>query len=276
MGLAEQPIGRLGEIVSFFQGEVNQTVATARGFLTDRTHGPLVTRGANISRYQLREASQGEDIYIDVDAFLEGKGRDTKAFHHQFERVGLQESSPQNNFRRLISCRIPMGRFCNHKINYTTSAHSKIPLELVLFVLNSSFADWYFRLGSTNAAVSHYQLSNIPCPRLGRREGGIDQTLCSAIEAWIGARDFAAIERECLALASANGCNSTLDYAVVTLVKFIEAEECRRGVIARSDRSHLTPDAEKCQAVLDKLLLALLGIGSDTHEYIRRRLTEML
>jgi hypothetical protein len=159
--LSEQRIARLGDFVLFFQGEVNQTVATSRGFLTGRNHGPLVTRGANISMYQLREASQGEDIYLDVTAFLDGRDEDTKAFHHRFERLGVQESSPQNNFRRIIACRIPRGQFCNHKINYTTSHHSRLPLEIVLFVLNSSFSDWYFRLGSTNAAVSHYQLTNL-------------------------------------------------------------------------------------------------------------------
>ena len=159
--LPSEHMARLRDHVTFFQGEVNQTVVTAKGFLTGPERGHLVTRGANISLYQLRKASQGQDIYINVDAFLGGRGVETKAYHHQFERVGLQESSAQNNFRRIIACRIPKGCFCNHKINYTTEKHTQIPLELVLFVLNSSFADWYFRLGSTNAAVSHYQLLNI-------------------------------------------------------------------------------------------------------------------
>ncbi len=159
--------------MTFFQGEVNQTVATARRHLTSRDSGPLITRGANISMYQLRQASQGEDIHLDVGAFLKGKGEDTKAFHHRFERVGLQESSPQNNFRRIIACRIPSGQFCNHKINYTTSKHSQISLELVLFVLNSSFADWYFRLGSTNAAVSHYQVQEGCGPTVERALEGL-------------------------------------------------------------------------------------------------------
>jgi hypothetical protein len=153
-------ISRFGEYVDFFQGEVNQTVATAEGLLTDKGNGPLVIRGANICLYQLRDASQGEDIYLDVEGFLRGKDRTTKAYHHLLERIGLQESSPQNNFRRLISCRILKEHFCNHTINYTTEEHSKLPLELVLFVLNSAFAEWYFRLGSTNAHVSHYQLKN--------------------------------------------------------------------------------------------------------------------
>jgi hypothetical protein len=55
--LSDAKIARLGNYVELFQGEVNQTVATAGGLLTDHTNGPLITRGANICLYQLREAS---------------------------------------------------------------------------------------------------------------------------------------------------------------------------------------------------------------------------
>jgi hypothetical protein len=57
--LAEQPIARLGDFMKFFQGEVNQTNVAARGLLTDSKHGLLVTRGAAISLYQLRDAIPG-------------------------------------------------------------------------------------------------------------------------------------------------------------------------------------------------------------------------
>ena len=226
--------------------------------------------------YQLREASQGEDIYLNVDAFLKGKGEQTKAFHHRYERVGLQESSPQNNFRRIISCRIPAGRFCNHKINYTTSAHSKVPLELVLFVLNSQFADWYFRLGSTNAAVSHYQLTNIPCPRFGEQGGEFDPKAIDAIDTLLKARDFGAIEATCVALTSSDDSRPTLEQIIITLVRFIEAEEMARGAIARSARSQLAGNTQRCQEILDKTMLKLLGVDSDKHAYIATRLTQML
>jgi hypothetical protein len=211
-----------------------------------------------------------------VSVFLEGKGEDTKAFHHRFERIGLQESSPQNNFRRIIACRIPSGQFCNHKINYTTSNHSRISLELVLFVLNSSFADWYFRLGSTNAAVSHYQLKNIPCPRFGEQSGNADKAFCKKLDALIDAKDFSVIEQKCTDLAVQEGCGPTVEHAVGSLVRFIEREEAARGRIARSERSRLAEDAEQCQVVLDKMMLILLGLGEGRHNYLRTRLTEML
>jgi hypothetical protein len=274
--LPEERIARLGSFVSFFQGEVNQTVATSRGFLTDRDNGRLVTRGANICLYQLREASQGEDIYLDVGAFLKGAREGTRAFHHRTERVGLQESSPQNNFRRIIACRIPKGAFCNHTVNYTTETHSKIDLALCLFVLNSAFADWYFRLGSTNAHVSHYQLTNLPCPRFGEKQGAIDAPFCGTIDTLVKVNDFSAIEERCISLAAAEGCTPTLEHVIIKLVEAIEEKERLRGEIARSARSRLADDAEKYQIVLDRLLLVLLGLGSDKDAYIRTRLAEML
>ena len=267
---------RLRDYVRFFQGEVNQTVATEKGFLTARGLGPLVTRGANVSLYQLREASQGKDIFLNADAFLRRRKEDGKAFHHRLERVGVQESSPQNNFRRIIACRIPRGHFCNHKINYTTEVDARVPLELVLFVLNSTFADWYFRLGSTNAAVSHYQLRNIPCPRFGLSAAPVVEGTLDRLESQLEAGDFAAIEEAACTLAATEGCGPTLERVIVRLVRFVEAEERRRGVMTRSARSALSTNAAACQVVLDRVLLALIGVSSERHEYIAARQAEML
>src|SRR5439155_21722003 len=156
------------------------------------------------------------------------------------------------------------------------SHHAKIPLELVLFVLNSGFADRYFRLGSSNAAVSHYQLTNIPCPRFGGGRQRSKALSAKKIDSLIEARKFPVIEEECIRLAVAEGCSTAVERVIVSLVKFIEREEKRRGQIARTERSHLAEDAEKCQAVLDKVMLVLLGLGDDKHDYIRARLAEML
>jgi hypothetical protein len=120
---------------------------------------------------------------------LAGKGEATKAFHHRLERVGLQESSPQNNFRRIIACRIPKSNFCNHTINYTTEAACSIDLALMLFVLNSSFADGYFRLGSTQSVASHL-----------RNE------------------EFELLEKECLEAAAGGTCDATMQHVIISLV----------------------------------------------------------
>jgi hypothetical protein len=226
--------------------------------------------------YQLRGASQGDDIYLDVGNFLKDRGADTKAFHHRYERVGLQESSPQNNFRRIIACRIPKGEFCNHTINYTTKLHSRIDLTLVMFVLNSAFADWYFRLGSTNAHVSHYQLTNIPCPLFNLGGGTADTLFAGDITSLIMARDFSAIEQKCLDRAGREACSPTVEVVIEKLVRFIESEEKGRGQIIRSERSQLAEDAEKAQVILDKIMLVLLGLDPSKHDYIRSRLAEML
>ncbi len=121
----------LRKFAEFFQGEVNETNARARGDLVeDPDSGALVTRGASICLYVTRPASQGHDLYLNVEKFLEGKGKDTKAFHHRHQRVCWQESSPQNNFRRVIAALIPKDEFCNHKVNYLPEHTSRQPLRI--------------------------------------------------------------------------------------------------------------------------------------------------
>jgi hypothetical protein len=132
-------MGRLRDFAEFFQGEVNETIQRAKGTLLARGEGgKVVTRGACICLYVPRLASQGEDLFLDVEAFLAGKGQHTKAYHHRHRRIGLQESSAQNNFRRIIAALLPAGEFCNHKVNYLPEHSSRLPLELPLGVMNSS------------------------------------------------------------------------------------------------------------------------------------------
>ncbi len=160
-------VKRLGDYCRASQGEVNETTDGRRGFISSNpTDGPPILRGSNICLYALREASQGEAIYLRKQKYLHGKPESLKARHHEQRRVGWQESSPQNNFRRIIAAPIPVGQFCNHKINYIPENEAKLPLDFVLAILNSKISDWYFRLGSSNAAVSHYQIYNLPVPAI--------------------------------------------------------------------------------------------------------------
>ena len=107
---------------------------------------------------------KGEAIYLDVAAYMHGKAPGTKAYHSLEKRVGFQRSSPQNNFRRIVACHIPADSHCLDTISYVPSSDSKVPLPLLLGVLNSKLLDWYFRLGSTNSKVNEYQFRSLPVP----------------------------------------------------------------------------------------------------------------
>jgi len=149
---------RLRDYCKAFQGEVNETTDGKRGFVSyDSGDGPQILRGSAICLYVIREPSQGEPIFLREAKFLSEKHESIKARHYLCCRVGWQESSALNNFRRIIAARIPSGLFCNHKINYIPEGTSELPLDFVLALLNSKLSDWFFRLTSTNAAVSHYQ-----------------------------------------------------------------------------------------------------------------------
>lgn len=268
---------RLGQFVECSQGEVNETVQRGLGnLLKDPSRAKTVTRGANICLYVLRPASQGDDILLNVTRFLSGKREDTKAFHHRFRRVGVQESSPQNNFRRIIASLIPAGEFCNHKVNYVPEPASRLPLELVLAFLNSKLADWYFRLGSTNAAVSHYQLHNLPCPMFAEVRAESEDRLCNASLAAVrsGRLDDVlnilgpVLENPPFALA--------VQDVLVDLVRRIIAIEQARGEIARTERSALAPAAQPLQNLIDRIFYAMAGLTLDESAALEEHLARML
>ena len=191
------------------------------------------------------------------DRYLDGKPDSEKARHHRQDRIGWQESSPQNNFRRIIASKIPKNQFCNHKINYIPEENSELSLNLLLALLNSSILDWFFRLGSTNAAVSHYQIYNLPIPPLQ------NTTACNGLRLTDLGGKLSATER------SAAECLEAMSVRIQDL-------EARRIVLNRSDRSKLAPESQPIQDAIDAVLFKCYGLSDEDAEYVKKRLTEML
>ncbi len=87
---------RLGEFVEFFQGEVNETNERKKGTIVPAGNGAeLVTRGACLCLYVPRDASQGDDLFLDVEGFLRDKELGTKAFHHRHAHMCTGEFPPE-------------------------------------------------------------------------------------------------------------------------------------------------------------------------------------
>lgn len=268
---------RLKEFTEFFQGEVNETNERAKGNLTlNPDDGKLVTRGASVCLYILRDASQGEDLFLRVEKFLNGKGEDTKAFHHRHRRIALQESSPQNNFRRIITAFVPVGEFCNHTINYCPEHKCTTDLRFVLALLNTKLADWYFRLGSTNAHVSHYQIYNLPCPvfsdTLEADDEVIQEKALDALASGDMEKVFALLQP---ALNDAPFSPAVRTVIIEAANRIIDIEE-RRGEISRAARSTLTPAAKPYQDLIDRIFYAMAGLSASEAAGLEERLAQML
>ena len=155
--------------------------------------------------------------------------------------------------------------------------HSRLPLELVLAMLNSKFADWYFRLGSTNNHVNHYQLTNIPSPRFSLDHSkALDEVLLAGIRQSLADSDFEQLRDTIMPLLRAEGASVTVQQVMSMLVQFIEEEESNRGAITRGERSHLAPDSEHAQEILDDMIFMVLGISEPQRRHIRDRLDQML
>ena len=134
--------------------------------------GPRLLRGANINRYVLLpEPKQGVPLYLKEDEYLREYSNDIRVNHHRALRIGFQESSPIDNWRRLIACVIPAGHFCVHKVRYFTG-DATYDLFALLALFNSKMSDWRFGLTSTNNSVNEYEIKALPIPRFDLNETG--------------------------------------------------------------------------------------------------------
>jgi hypothetical protein len=267
---------RLRNYVEFSQGEINETNQRQAGNLCGANQGQLVVRGANLCLYVTRPASQGTDLFLNTAKFLANASRGSKAFHFQHERVAVQESSPQNNFRRVIAALVPSGEFCNHKINYVPAHKAKLPLKFIAALLNSDLIDWYFRLGSTNAAVSHYQLYNLPCPSFAPTAGPTSDEIIVQAEKVIAIGDYQAVESYIGSLIAQPPFDPAIASIIAAIVDEIIREERVRGPIPRAARSRLAPKSQDWQDIIDRSLAKMAGISQGEHQALRARLSAML
>jgi Eco57I restriction-modification methylase len=270
-------LARLGDFCQSFQGEVNETMENRRGVITtDPEKGTAILRGANICLYTVREASQGQELYLLADKFKEGKDASSKAFHGEQKRAGFQRSSPQNNFRRLISTMLEPGHYCFDTVSYVPESEAKLPLPFIVALLNSQLGDWYFRLGSTNSKVNEYQFNNLPCPvfrngyakgekesltkaTMAIRKGNIE-TVLALLEPMVSVAPFSPGLRDFLG----------------ELSELIRGLEEKRGAISRRERSTLGVQAQPYQDLIDRLLFRMAEITPAEEDHIRTRLRSML
>jgi len=262
---------RMAQIATSYQGEVNETNERSRAAFCDDPRAPIALRGANISMYALREASQGEELRLDVKRFLAGKSQDSKAFDYRRERIGFQRSSPQNNFRRLIAARVPAGSHCLDTISYVTDTSSRVDLSLILLLLNSKILDWYFRLGSTNSKVNEYQFNALPVPQIS------SDHKASLGEIDIAKESGSRLVQRLTNLCSEPGLLPKCVYEVLLgLCARIEVIEGQRVLTKRSDRSHLSPESESIQQVIDAVLFRYYGLSEEEGTFVEGRLGVML
>jgi Eco57I restriction-modification methylase len=97
-------VARWGKIAKCYLGELMTNASNAH-LTSDKPIGPLLLRGANINYYVLlNEPKQGEPLFLREKEYLTEYAADPRSKHHQGPRVGFQESSPIDNWRRLIGC----------------------------------------------------------------------------------------------------------------------------------------------------------------------------
>ena len=233
--------------------------------------GPQVLRGSNIGLYTIRQASQGTAMFLRKTKFLSGKPGSVKAIHHQDVRVGWQEGSAQNNFRRIIAALIPEGEFCNHHINYVPKRECRISMDLLLALLNSKIYDWYFRLTSTNTTVSHYQLYSLPAPTIIKRPSPPNWNAAFETGQWNELSNQLVVTLEV-----PGELPEEVALAIERMSSRVRSIESSRTLRSRGERSHLASESQPIQDAIDRVLFRCYGLSDDDAQYIETRLTEML
>ena len=153
------------EVTRCYLGELMSNQANAHLFSAQQI-GPEVLRGANINRYVLlKQPKQGESVYLKEAEFMRSHQRDARLTHHNHEKVGFQQSSPIDNWRRVIACRIPAGHYCKETVQYFTQLDCSYDLYTILALFNSALVEWRFSLTSTNNHVNKYEVDMLPIPR---------------------------------------------------------------------------------------------------------------
>jgi len=237
-------MARLGQLCTSYQGEVNETVEKQKGSISvHEDDGELILRGSNVCLYAVRDASQGESLYLLREVFLKGKPPTSKAFHSTQQRAGFQRSSPQNNFRRIVAAIIEADNFCFDTISYVPASESNLPLPFLVGLLNSKLLDWYFRLGSTNSKVNEYQFNNFPCPVFSDTLEAADEALqkkaINALASGDTERVFASLQHMLVDAPF----SPVVRNVIIEAINRIIAIEASRGEISRSARSALAPAA---------------------------------
>jgi type I restriction-modification system DNA methylase subunit len=262
---------RLGDVCVSYQGEVNEK--TDKRFISSSAKaGQLVLRGSNVTMYVLRSASQGESLYLNVKDFLNSKGPGAKAHHSKQDRIGFQRSSPQNNFRRIVSCPIPKGEFCFDTVSYVPYSDCKIPPMLLLALLNSKLLDWYFRLGSTNSKVNEYQFNNLPCPIFDAGELRRKAQIMRNIEAGKVDDAFDSIAPALTSSPVSRGVSDVIEAATARIIDI----EWKRGKVSKRDRAFLVDEAQKFQRLIDRIIFSIVGLNNSEAAELEQRLEDMM
>lgn len=270
-------IKRLAEYCEFFQGEINETNERRAGTISpDPTTGPRIMRASAVCLYLTREPSQKTtgDYFLDLRKLLSTKGPGAKAFFLRERRVGVQGNAPQNNFRRLIAARIDADTPCFYTINFVPESRARLPLNVLLGLLNSQLTEWWFRLASSNAHANQYQLAILPIPAFDPTRGEV--RLGDRCERALDTGDWESARASIDPSLTSPPFGRTVIACIEQLVERIIDIESARGEIARAERSALDPKAQPLQDLLDYMIYRMAGLTDADIAGLEERLATML
>jgi hydroxymethylpyrimidine pyrophosphatase-like HAD family hydrolase len=190
--------------------------------------------------------------------FLKEKSKESKAYHHNLDRIGFQRSSPQNNFRRIIAAPIKKGLYCFDTVSYVTEKSTNIDLDVLLAFLNSKLYDWYFSATSTNSKINEYQFNILPFIETIKKDQDKEFNDC------IKNKQYAeAVNRLIEYIDKYKLVPSWAFDLLKILSQNIQKIEGKRILNARKERAFLDVESQKLQRFIDSTIYAFFLLNEE-------------
>ena len=188
-----ESIGHCNKVKNM-RGELDVTLH--KKYLTAHDQRMRLIRGDCLERFVIRTDTSTKSEYVD-DKFLKELSASDKLHHVRMKRIVGRQCSYMLKKRRLSFAMVNQNVIVGNSCNYLVSESAAWPLEYLLGFLNSSIAEWRFRLTNSNNHVGNYEIDQIPVPEFRR-----ENQLCRVVvkEARALSRSY---EREAFGMSAA-------------------------------------------------------------------------
>lgn len=159
-------LNKLASIAKCLTGEADMTFASKA--MTQNRNDAILIKGVQVDRYEVKydqsEISQGKIEYLNVELFQKDyKGKKIQdAFRR---RLILQGLTGVNERFRLKATIIDPPAFLANSCNYMLDKE-KMPLGVVLGLVNSKLINFVFKCRSTSSNVNGYEVDELPIPKV--------------------------------------------------------------------------------------------------------------
>lgn len=160
----------VGELADGMVGELDQT--KFRSSMASERTDTLLLRGIHMSAYRVNLGTEdAEQRWVDFEKFSSERGAGRWREDINDSRLAQTGIVNMEASRRLVAAKVPAGVVLGNSVNYWVPKKDSVldrddARWYLLAYLNSTPAEWRFRLSSSNNNINLYEVRSLPLPRL--------------------------------------------------------------------------------------------------------------